>query len=335
MKIPKYLKGIISIILTVWISYWIIFAWVNWWLQSESWDTLTSIKWNELVSIAETNSWKLTWVSNSNWTLTATAFVGDGSALENLPAWSSTFAWSIKIGDDASACSASNAGSLRWTWGKFQACQGIEWIEFISINDWSTHANAGLSCKQLLETAWISASGVYWITANDTTPPFQVYCDMTTQGGWWTLVIRGYGGDSPAGWVNAIWAIGDYSNPSPSQTSTFKYSDNIINAIKSDSKYMIVSDGLYPNTIFFGNCLYDHDSIASAACYASYTDVDLTVVYENRPSYPTGRGPVAWGGAKATFTVNRSDAESWVVGDNSSHQCYGTVTNCNMRVWVR
>ena len=100
MKVQKYLKGILSIIITVWISYVVIYAWVNEWLESQSWDTLTSAKWNKLVNVAESNSWKLVWVSNSNGTIIATTFswtfIGDGSGLENIPAgpqWPQGIQW--------------------------------------------------------------------------------------------------------------------------------------------------------------------------------------------------------------------------------------------------
>jgi hypothetical protein len=59
-----YIKVLLSVIVTVWISYWVIYAWS--WLTASDGDTLTHTKWNELYGIVSSNSGKLDWVSNTN-----------------------------------------------------------------------------------------------------------------------------------------------------------------------------------------------------------------------------------------------------------------------------
>ena len=41
----------------------------------------------------------------------------------------------------------------------------------------------GLSCKDISDSHKDLASGVYWIDPTDSSNPFTVFCDMTTDGG--------------------------------------------------------------------------------------------------------------------------------------------------------
>ena len=66
--------------------------------------------------------------------------------------------------------------------------------------------NPALSCSDLLSRSPQTPSGVYWIQPTSGQAPFQVLCDMTTDGGGWTMVYRvvsGSGTDAYSLWTSS------------------------------------------------------------------------------------------------------------------------------------
>ncbi len=153
-KLNKYIKWVASVFLTVWLSYSLIYAW-NWLIASDG-DTLTATKWNELVNKVTTlesnsTSW---WVQF--WTTCTTSS-----------------AWVMKLDSTNNTMSV----CLEWEWQEFAK----------SIKIWETQDKPGTSCKNILDNGWNRWDWLYWV--NMWSGAEQVYCDMTTDWGWYMLVV--------------------------------------------------------------------------------------------------------------------------------------------------
>ena len=76
------------------------------------------------------------------------------------------------------------------------------------------------SCKDILDNGQGTGDGVYSITVNN--KEFDVYCDMTSAGGGWTMVVAQFEADAVPNWNEGIQS--DY-DPSLSSGNTFLLND--------------------------------------------------------------------------------------------------------------
>ena len=106
---------------------------------------------------------------------------------------------------------------------------------FTAVGSGETQATAGRTCKVIKNTTGVPAvDGVYWIDPDGAgaISAFQTYCNMTANGGGWTLIYRNLG--TGASGCNMCTASSLGTLTSPSQAGQGKLSDAVIAAIANN-----------------------------------------------------------------------------------------------------
>ncbi len=118
-------------------------------------------------------------------------FLGTGAGDVRLPG-------ALQVGDTDATCTTADVGMIRYVAGAFEGCTSEGWVSIGLVQDGSTPNAAALSCDQLHTNYPLLADGTYWLTGSAAVP-YQTWCDMTSDGGGWTLVGTIAGGDAQ-GW---------------------------------------------------------------------------------------------------------------------------------------
>lgn len=240
-----------------------------------------------------------------------------------------------------------------WQTGRSLGDQLTEGAGFVQRNGvWQPMAATPLASCLTYHNKGALSDGLYLVFPPGASSSLQVWCDMTSDGGGWELVMRGYGGSAVSSWnvttaVNPAFAT---TPNAPYATTSFKLDDATINLLRAGGAgiYRTRSDGSYYNvTRFWQAGTYAHvaQPPASAAAGVSYANtswtgsVAATSAWLNTGGYRGGLSDNN-GSGSLYFGTNQMGAGStyagWALGFNvASAYCLGTSVGCNFTMWVR
>ena len=196
------------------------------------------------------------------------------------------------------------------------------------------------SAKAILDAGKSQGSGTYLLTVNGNR--FCAYCDMTTDGGGWTLVMNKVASQ----WTYAVWntvTTQNIENAVGLNTGLFKFSDEIINAIAAAGNgwYRLSSYGTYNITKYAKNLTYGHTSASLPDANLLYPDLTWTNPMPaglTSASYNTGIGNYPGLYGYVTFiTGARPDGTGGYVGSDTVlyNCCNNNLSDCNFRMFVK
>jgi len=118
----------------------------------------------------------------------------------------------INVTTSSIDCNQSFIGSLRFNSAKkkMQYCDGLRWMNIVATPDDEPEVYA--SCNEILNAGRSTGDGYYKIQPPGYNEEFEVFCDMSTDGGGWTLVKTENFESSTNGWssTNKITTCGSY-----------------------------------------------------------------------------------------------------------------------------
>lgn len=208
--------------------------------------------------------------------------------------------------------------------------------------------NPGLSCKDIYDNnpASNGVDGTYYIDPdNDGSNVYECTCDMTTDGGGWTLVEN----TGPKGSAtNTTGSSGVSPIPTTVGSAFAKLSDADINLIRGDYTTSIIRfqrpngtasayDMYFVENITFNSNAPNGQQMRQY--YTSYNDaITSTNLYTSGSTYTSGLSTWAGGAGNNYYVILDYNAEG-LISNTGNYQCQGAGANsrseCNALIWVK
>lgn len=241
----------------------------------------------------------------------------------------SSYAWSFQNGSP----STSNNASVSVTWAAAGSAQvilsvdsgGCNYADTVGV----TISSSPRNCLDILTANPNAASGVYTVDPDlgGALPSMSVYCDMSNHGGGWTLVLR----DDRDGafQVETTGSFGNVANLSSLTGASAKYSDAVINALRShtDARVTYRSNNANFQYNYFhpGSCTYQHNSNNNSFNVSACMRYVSTFTTSLNPNYIQCN---SWGGQGAGINCwyGCGNNPNWYTNVTISHRGYSEQT---------
>jgi hypothetical protein len=204
------------------------------------------------------------------------------------------------------------------------------------------------NCLDVLNHRPSAADGVYWIDVSGTT--FDVLCDMTDDGGGWTLVANFVWPGNTSG-VSG-WTSGSQVGTTTSDsTQSFKLSDTDMQSLATTAwrGHGTATQCYYAGgyvaacasdlTLFWSaTCAYASGSTSSGACAQAYDDAALSSPrpYTSPCAWHYGLTSIVCGSVGEMITSHSGDQVSVGILDAYTHAYSGrSGEDPNIEVWAR